>query len=1026
MKRLLLNSYHNLVSNVPKKSYASLLSKDQQGIILSKDNEDSIKQSLDLFEQNQLRVFVESVLYASNIRFKNSSLLKDIRDENIIFNTNDTILGYDLSLNYGQNLYGEHLMKLRSELWREECLNELEKRKRAVNEIYSLYKDLLVKLINGNDDLSEYVGMHYKDILDLEHSVIIELDNPLVEMYINGNGYIDKRNYKEDDINMINMINFFIIHPTKMAEYLRVKFYKQYNLWVEDRQKENLTKYYLSTLFKDSQKVKEKLKELDVIEPLENFLLSVKQKSDKLKDYELTPSFIEEKDVQDIVIDNLEWVYKSCQLVTNKNSSFIITTNDFLSPLYNDKLEIGLLEYSSIYQYAVVKMLHNIKQGKTMKECRQKIEKGDMFVVYHQLKTEYIHDMVKFTSENLLNEMVKKSYFIKMLAPLKNTEIIYANESDYDYILGIGKLKNGENLLGSYLSQLSKEIKDIPKKEQKESTFTSKLFTDLHKFDYSLEKISHLYEMATLLKTYIKIRSLDSAKMMSISDTDSCLFMSNFLCINRNLPANFYDKKMPDDFNRLLNIKTDSDTVYLLYKYIINYYSSLVRLEKEDSQKRSFDQILSNKHILYSMATSILEKVENKDYPFVLPPDEKILFNRQFINQSEMYKRFNLKNQSDIEYEKFKITDESEYSSLMPKHVKEVRQIFKLWFSHVNVIVDATAHIGVDTINFSKIYPSSKIISYEINPDTFNLLKDNVKTLGNGNIYVKNNDFSEVFLSLKDVSFVYIDAPWGGKDYKNVPLNQFDLYLSGKNIKDIARELLVNKITSSVVLKVPFNYKISGLEMFKVERRDVIDKSRISYILLKLTMKKQMIQKFLKLKTLLVDSFVNIFETLQTFIDVKVENSKGLGTTYLRRFELDEKDILFAFKLLGWDNLNTKTDNMFIPNLNTDLVEKVSKYTESEEMAYKLTFLLQKSIQHILNKTNHSNFSQIVSTALKYSNSTKMKYSNIYKEYLENYFMNENESDESDDSESDNESNKSDESDIESDIEESDRESDSE
>ena len=1028
--RYLLKPDEKLVSEITQKSYCSLISDiDQQRDVMSKDEKEARNASLYYFEKKQLTVFVESVLKATDARLMQNKesekeTLKNIKEEYIIY-TEDTVLGYDVAKQYGSNAYGEHLMKIRSQLIEE----DLKKRKNEVNVIYSLLKSLRIKIRNCESDLAEYIDVHYNDILLNENIVLIELNNDLLDKYIRGDGNVDIRKYNEADVDVIRQINFFLQNPTKMAEYLRFKYHVDYNAFVEEKQKENLYKHYISTLFKNTkpmllQQLKDKVYHLK--NSIENLLMLSKP-----DDYELTPVPIE--NVSEIEIDDSEWVYKPLQ---KDKGMYLIDKNNLLSPSHINRIEIGLLSYVSVNHYGVVKMINELKYGEhrdSMKKSQGLIRDiNHFFEEYHRLKNEYIHYMVKQTAEDILKETLKKSDMMHLLSQLKNTNIVYESS---DMILGNGIDGNGENVVGRFLEQFLKKNKTMIETKLNKMKTLSGVYTDQKKLEYAIEKARHIYDMALLLVENVKIYKIDKRKIDAFSEQDACVFISNFICIPRQVPRTFYKDGVPVDFKRVLDREVNKETLLLLYKYTTYYYYSLFALEKDDN--RTFEEILSIKN----MGRLVLKDVNIEEYPLVDPLIQLSVFKEKDVSEKRFRKDFD---KSEIEYDKFLITEESEYSSLMPKHVKQVKHIFNNWFvDDSGMIVDATAHIGVDTIHFHKMFPKSDIVSYEISPNTFRLLSQNIKTLGNDKIHAVNLDFSQYYLKLNEdlkwfgknkgikmesnkISFVYIDAPWGGRDYKNVPMNQFELYLSNKNVKDIARELIMNNITKNVVLKVPRNYRFSGLDFFDVKRENVMDGKKISYVLLKLTMKSSVINRLLKLKTLLIDSFFNIFETLKVFIDVTYTDSNS-NTFYSRQYVIDENSILFANRLLGGIDLRVSFNQVSESDVNLKLFKRMLKYTYSEtdpesdeevlevlignQQMTKLALLLQRAIQKIMNMIDSSNIDEMIGTIYKHSKSTKFSYNNIYVTDSEDTFDEKdyNEDDKSD--ESDNESDESDESD---------------
>jgi hypothetical protein len=195
---------------------------------------------------------------------------------------------------------------------------------------------------------------------------------------------------------------------------------------------------------------------------------------------------------------------------------------------------------------------------------------------------------------------------------------------------------------------------------------------------------------------------------------------------------------------------------------------------------------------------------------------------------------------STINYRLFNTVENSEYSCLMPWYVYQVNKHLKEMYYNckVNKIVDVGANIGVDSINFLYNFPNSKLIAFEIDNNTYNALCKNFVEFSyitkifhneelldkNSKIQAYNKDFISYIDYVKDSDIVFIDAPWGGKIYKdkkNISIYlqpednyyNFRNYDKNKNIIHITKQILQTIYNvKSVILKVPYNYEFKQLE----------------------------------------------------------------------------------------------------------------------------------------------------------------------------------------------------------------------
>jgi hypothetical protein len=185
-----------------------------------------------------------------------------------------------------------------------------------------------------------------------------------------------------------------------------------------------------------------------------------------------------------------------------------------------------------------------------------------------------------------------------------------------------------------------------------------------------------------------------------------------------------------------------------------------------------------------------------------------------------------------LDYSKFIITDESIYSSLMPYGAKQVANIIEEHFggtSNINNIMDATAHIGCDTINFYTRF-GTNCISVEVNIDAYECLVKNKKTFMYANrlakyyvpytsgcpiIHTVHGNCIEFIRGFKQhMDFVYFDPPWGGSDYKRC--GSIMLYLEYNHkiipIYDVVRNVFKEGFTDTVIVKTPRNFDIDTLQ----------------------------------------------------------------------------------------------------------------------------------------------------------------------------------------------------------------------
>jgi 16S rRNA G966 N2-methylase RsmD len=235
-----------------------------------------------------------------------------------------------------------------------------------------------------------------------------------------------------------------------------------------------------------------------------------------------------------------------------------------------------------------------------------------------------------------------------------------------------------------------------------------------------------------------------------------------------------------------------------------------------------------------------------------IPPEKDSNFNHNKHN-SVIFTTFSDKFTKDpdpiIDYTKLHASPETDYSSEIPHHLRQVIQhISELPFSKETnrKVLDLTAHVGGFSLPWATIYPQDQVYAVEMNTNNFANLKYNIKALGLSNVHPVHydavkllwhtskeamNQIMEYSLSLP-FTFIYLDPPWGGPMYRKI--RPLQLFLGQRKLPDILEQIFSRKLTDWIVLKVPTNYDFQHLP-FKYTVYSItspnIDKSYPDYLL---------------------------------------------------------------------------------------------------------------------------------------------------------------------------------------------------
>jgi len=139
------------------------------------------------------------------------------------------------------------------------------------------------------------------------------------------------------------------------------------------------------------------------------------------------------------------------------------------------------------------------------------------------------------------------------------------------------------------------------------------------------------------------------------------------------------------------------------------------------------------------------------------------------------------------------------YSMTPLEESKRIIQLILNFVPKKSIITDMTACIGGDTIRFSFVF--NHINSIELSSKRCKFLQHNIDVYARTNITVYEGNSLEIVDNLKQ-DVIYIDPPWGGKNYKLK--KKINLYLSCIPMWEICNSL--QNISKLIVLKVPLNF----------------------------------------------------------------------------------------------------------------------------------------------------------------------------------------------------------------------------
>lgn len=176
---------------------------------------------------------------------------------------------------------------------------------------------------------------------------------------------------------------------------------------------------------------------------------------------------------------------------------------------------------------------------------------------------------------------------------------------------------------------------------------------------------------------------------------------------------------------------------------------------------------------------------------------------------------------SSNQLNKIQYDEEGIYSITPPSSASIISKSIKNHLDEEKIsILDAFGGLGGNTFSFSENF--SCVITSELDNERFLMLANNVATLGCRNVTLYNGNYKELINSMfYDV--IFMDPPWGGKDYKKNKKMTFtidDVLLS-----DICTSIVEEKRCSFLVLKLPLNYDLDSFPN-KIREKWTVDKMK--------------------------------------------------------------------------------------------------------------------------------------------------------------------------------------------------------
>lgn len=152
------------------------------------------------------------------------------------------------------------------------------------------------------------------------------------------------------------------------------------------------------------------------------------------------------------------------------------------------------------------------------------------------------------------------------------------------------------------------------------------------------------------------------------------------------------------------------------------------------------------------------------------------------------------------------------YSSLMPYQISQVYNLLRSCFPEpIKCVVDATAHIGGDSILFATSFPNAKVVAIDNDPNAVDCLRSNISRFSDPKrfevVCASSVEWMVNHNAKHDrevADFYYFDPPWGGPKY--FTKKEVSLTLDSLSISEVVNTVFFLGLSKKVLLKVPRNF----------------------------------------------------------------------------------------------------------------------------------------------------------------------------------------------------------------------------
>lgn len=267
--------------------------------------------------------------------------------------------------------------------------------------------------------------------------------------------------------------------------------------------------------------------------------------------------------------------------------------------------------------------------------------------------------------------------------------------------------------------------------------------------------------------------------------------------------------------------------------------------------------------------------------------------------------------------------DAKKITEIVLKHMKK----YKI-FPKNTTVVDATACVGGDSIMLCHVF--GKVVSIELDTQRYNNLVHNLNQYKFNNAITVNGDSTIIIQKLPIIDIIFVDVPWGGKDYKfkdklrlnfgNISLEQFILNCFDAEIMKSLPKIIISKMPKNYDMQYFYTTLSPELEITLYE----LKKMNIMIIENKKFIKIELVRDI----NLMTSSLIN--EIIQNAINnvssnLSVNRNVGLNTD-------------LNTNLINNSNINlTDTKTTSIENYGSNLIQSsIQQWDCSEDFSISL------------------------------------------------------------------------------------------